>query len=116
LDIRILNCDRNEENILLKKIDKQRTGTIVQGMIPIDHGLSLPSNFEIMDYEIVWMGWGAAKKPFSQECLDFIENINIDENLELLKTKLKVRDICLRNFKIANICLKKYAKKGYTLF
>lgn len=36
--------------------------------------------------------------------------------MELLRKKLKIREICLRNFKIANMILKKYAAKGYTLY
>ena len=39
LDIRILNCDRNDANILI-----QQTGDSELILIPIDHGLSLPDN------------------------------------------------------------------------
>lgn len=88
----------------------------INKLIPIDHGLSLPSTLEIMDYEIVWMGWSGAKQPFTKENLDFIESIDIDKQVELLRSKLKVREICLRNFKVANMLLKKYAKKGFTLY
>jgi len=37
----------------------------VMRLIPIDHGLSFPDNFEIFDYEIVWMGYRQAQQPFS---------------------------------------------------
>ena len=43
LDLRILNCDRNECNILvLKKLVGNKK---VTSLVPIDHGLSFPDNF-----------------------------------------------------------------------
>ena len=39
LDIRILNCDRNDGNIMVKKENNKLK------LIPIDHGLSFPDNF-----------------------------------------------------------------------
>lgn len=39
LDVRILNCDRNDENILIKKVNDKLV------LIPIDHGLSFPDSF-----------------------------------------------------------------------
>ena len=59
LDIRILNCDRNEENILVQKIVKYQKEKKYMKMhlIPIDHGLSLPDCIEICQDEVVWMNW-----------------------------------------------------------
>lgn len=62
LDIRILNCDRNEENILVKKCfsSQQSKTTLLKKdnskpskpkvefeLIPIDHGLSFPDSMSI---------------------------------------------------------------------
>jgi hypothetical protein len=68
LDLRILNCDRNEANILVvKKLTSGQKGTQkTTTLIPIDHGLSFPDNFEIYDYQIVWMGYKQAKVPLSE--------------------------------------------------
>lgn len=63
LDIRILNCDRNLENILIKKVEKNKPFKL----IPIDHGFSLPDPIEIYDYEVSWSDWKSAKKPFTKE-------------------------------------------------
>lgn len=53
MDLRILNCDRNEANILVRKmtvVGKEKgKGRVVFKLIPIDHGLSFPDNFEIYD-------------------------------------------------------------------
>ena len=63
-----MNCDRNEANILVvKKLTAAKKGTQkTTSLIPIDHGLSFPDNFEIYDYQIVWMGYKQAKIPFSE--------------------------------------------------
>lgn len=54
LDIRILNCDRNDENILISKKRKENNNNRLSlnaeydfRLIPIDHGLSFPDCFEI---------------------------------------------------------------------
>ena len=44
LDIRILNCDRNLENILIKKVEKNKFPLIMDlKLIPIDHGFKINS-------------------------------------------------------------------------
>lgn len=48
LDIRIINMDRNDANILVRKTQNS-TGKKMCRLIPIDHGLSFPDNFEIND-------------------------------------------------------------------
>lgn len=73
LDLRILNCDRNEENILVRK--SQIMVETSSGMkpkkeyklIPIDHGLSFPDNFQIYDYELVWMDYPQVRQPFTEK-------------------------------------------------
>ena len=71
LDIRTLNCDRNEANLLVKKmaiLDNEREKAVKSKyykLIPIDHGLSFPDNLEIYDYQLVWMNYPQATRPFS---------------------------------------------------
>lgn len=45
--MRILNCDRNESNILIKIKNKNNKKKFK--FIPIDHGLSFPDRFEIYE-------------------------------------------------------------------
>jgi len=56
------------------------------------------------------------KKPFSKECLEYIESINILEDIRCLSELVKIRDICLKNFRISNILLKKCAMNGLSLY
>lgn len=102
LDLRILNCDRNDANILVKKVlvGKDKPKKVIK-LIPIDHGLSFPDNFVIYDYEMVWMGYRQAQQPFSEKSLQYIENIDPIKDCKKLREKLGFREICLRNFRIA---------------
>lgn len=52
LDLRILNCDRNDENILAKRNDLKQ-----YSLKPIDHGLSFPDTFEICHDWLSWYNW-----------------------------------------------------------
>lgn len=110
LDIKILNMDRNEANILVVKNENGYK------LVPIDHGLSIPDSFEISDYDLCWMNWPQAKEPIRQECLDYIENMDPLSYISVLQETMPFRDVCLRNVRIAALLMKKGAKAGLSLF
>lgn len=49
LDIRLMNLDRNEQNILVTKTDNNYR------LVPIDHGLTIPDNLEVCTFDLVWL-------------------------------------------------------------
>jgi len=110
LDLRILNCDRNEGNILVKRGNNKELQ-----LIPIDHGLCFPDSFEANIYDIIWMEWPHVHKPWTLTELDFIRKIDPKADIEKLTKHFKFRDICLRNFRIAETVLKKFALAGLTI-
>lgn len=56
LDLRILNIDRNECNVLVKtKLNKK--GKRVRKLVPIDHGLSFPDNLAVCSFDLAWLSW-----------------------------------------------------------
>eukprot|EP00756_Hemistasia_phaeocysticola_P025802 Hpha_TRINITY_DN16023_c9_g2::TRINITY_DN16023_c9_g2_i1::g.120052::m.120052 len=57
LDLVILNCDRHGGNMLVSEEG--------DGLIPIDHGLSLPSSLEDLDFE--WQFWPQSNTAFDDE-------------------------------------------------
>lgn len=61
------------------------------------------------------MGYKQSEMPLSEKSLEFIENIDPIEDCKTLKEKLGFREICLRNFRLAEIFLKKMARAGFTL-
>jgi len=61
LDLRLLNLDRNNQNILYTNIVKvdMRTGQKrrLKKLIPIDHGTCIPDNLAIQSFDLTWLGW-----------------------------------------------------------
>jgi hypothetical protein len=93
LDIRILNCDRNDENILVVKKKDKSSGKDYYKLVPIDHSLSFPDCIKIQEYEMCWMGWDQANLPFSKEMLDYINKIDILEDMHYMSQIIKLRDV-----------------------
>lgn len=107
LDIRMLNIDRNDENMLLKKEgDKVR-------LVPIDHTYTLPPTLENVYYE--WMYWKQAKVPFSEETKEYISKLDPYSDAQLLR-ELGIEEESILNMILSTILLKKCAEENLTLF
>ncbi|KAJ1690824.1 hypothetical protein LUZ63_014979 [Rhynchospora breviuscula] len=108
LDIRLANADRHAGNILFCK---GGSGQIV--LTPIDHGYCLPENF--VDCTFDWLYWPQARQPFNAETVDYIENLDAEEDIELLRYhgwELSLE--CARVFRISTMLLKKGVRIGLT--
>jgi len=115
LDLRILNCDRNEENILVIKKKNKKDGKNYYKLIPIDHSLSFPDCLKIIDYEICWTGWDQANIPFNEEMKNYIKSIDIIADMERLSKLIKLREECWKMFRVSNTVLKICADYNLTL-
>ena len=124
LDLRILNCDRNEENILVRKKRSknyweesgENKDKFVYKLIPIDHALSFPDCLKIYDFEICWTSWDQAQVEFSQEMKEYIKNINILEDMRRISQYIKLRENCWKYLRVSNTVLKECAKYNLTLY
>jgi hypothetical protein len=106
-DIRILNMDRNDENLLVLKSSEKEWK-----LIPIDHTYAFPNS--INSY-FNWQFWNQTKKPFSASNLAYIEQINpIEDALMLLETGINEQSV--RNVTGSTLLLQKAAIKGFNLF
>lgn len=110
VDIRMANADRHAGNILMRR---EKEGTV--RLIPIDHGYCLPENFEDCTFE--WLYWPQARQPYSQETIEYINSLNAEKDIELLKFygwDLSLE--CARTLCISTMLLKKGAKRGLSPF
>ncbi|KAH7519478.1 hypothetical protein FEM48_Zijuj08G0040600 [Ziziphus jujuba var. spinosa] len=110
LDIRLANADRHAGNILLSKGEDGRTV-----LIPIDHGYCLPESFEDCTFD--WLYWPQARKPYSKEIIDYINSLDAEEDIALLKFhgwELPLE--CARTLRISTMLLKKGVQRGLTPF
>lgn len=114
LDFRILNSDRNDENILLIKTPKKEKGKNCYKLIPIDHALSFPSCLKVGDYEMCWMSWSQAEVPFTKDEKEYIENIDIISDMKRINENISLREDCWKYFRISNTVLKIGAKYDLT--
>jgi hypothetical protein len=110
-DIRLLNTDRNDENLLVK-----RTGTKLCELIPIDHGCSLPDTLIVHWYNWSWLGWPQSKLPLSQEHREYIAQLDSVQDAERLTSELGIRPQCLVVLRVATLFLQLGAAAKLTLF
>lgn len=121
LDLRLMNLDRNEQNILVNLVTKkiEKNGKIVNGkyysLTPIDHGLCIPDNLAVCSFDLCWLGWRQASQPFSKKSMDYINEIDVMKDISMLEATFRFRPICLRNIRITTILLQKGANQGLTL-
>jgi len=123
LDMRILNADRNSNNILVRKFRKitiegdKKKKEDCYSLIPIDHGMSIPSTLDITMDDYCWLSEDYQQKdhPFSKRTLSYIKSIDVDSDIEFLNSQFRFRPICLRNIKMSTIILKRGAEAGLTL-
>lgn len=115
LDLRLLNLDRNEGNILVTEVQDQFSGESSLKLVPIDHGLTLPDSFAVSSYDLAWLSYSQAELPFSQRTLDYIKAINVDDDVKFVEANFQVRPVCLRNMKISALLLQQAAQRGLTL-
>lgn len=109
LDLRLLNLDRNECNILVQRSDAGIK------LVPIDHGLTIPDSLAVQSFDLAWLSFPQADEPFSEQTLEYIRKLDVDADIRFIERNFKVRPECLRNIKITNLLLKEAATKGLTL-
>jgi len=112
LDLRLLNCDRNDENILVTK--NSETSRLC--FIPIDHGLCFPERLRHIGWnDWCWYTWSQAKEPFDPFTKQFIDQIDMEEDIRQL-SELNLSAVCLDNIRISTMVLKIGTSYGLTLF
>ena len=83
-------------------------------LYPIDHGFALPEALEPPYFE--WMFWPQAAQPFSKEELSFIDALDVEADVALLRAQLPSLHLgCLRVLTVGSTVLKRCAAAGLTL-
>eukprot|EP00656_Telonema_subtile_P015301 TRINITY_DN179_c0_g1_i2.p1 TRINITY_DN179_c0_g1~~TRINITY_DN179_c0_g1_i2.p1 ORF type:complete len:637 (+),score=93.20 TRINITY_DN179_c0_g1_i2:363-2273(+) len=111
MDIRLLNTDRNDENLLVRRHDQNNLE-----LIPIDHGCSLPSTLQVNWHDWSWLSWPQTKRPFSKVEKDYISALNASNDSLLLSSELNMAWRNLLMLNIATTFLQKGAAADLTLF
>jgi len=92
--------------------------TLEYSLIPIDHGYTLPSTISgLTDLWFEWLKWPQAKVPFDAEEQRYIDRLNVDEDITLLKHKFGdlIGNECFTVLRITTMWLKIASRAGLTL-
>ncbi|KJP89683.1 hypothetical protein AK88_00643 [Plasmodium fragile] len=129
LDIRVMNLDRNDGNILVSPLkslkdscnqflyrNNRSLGTTDEdilkrivtidkkpsrySLIPIDHGLIMPHIMDVAEIDLVWFEWPQTKVPFDDEELEVIFTFDPDKDAEKIRNKLLIREDCIRTMRV----------------
>eukprot|EP00759_Apiculatamorpha_spiralis_P032573 PhF_6_TR3398/c4_g1_i1/m.4876 len=111
-DIRTLNCDRHEGNLLNIR-DRDTDEARCLDLVPIDHGYILPEG-GLQDLEFDWLYYPQSKIPFCEETLQYIASLDADADVALLSS-LGFSEEVTDNLKAATLVLQHGASHGYTL-
>jgi len=85
-------------------------------LVPIDHGLCLPTVLGICWFDITWVEWKQAKEPFSRAMLSYIESLDPDTDGALLENVIGISRKAIRLMKCSTMLLQEAARRGFTLF
>lgn len=125
LDICLLNCDRNDTNLLVRKkkqtnFDKANkyhdNNSTEYELVPIDHSYCLSEVLEIGWCDLCWITWPQVSRPLDPEILNFVMNLNIEEEAKMLENQCCFSQKVLTHFKIVCTLLKRGVEAGLTLF
>lgn len=111
MDMRLLNRDRNDENLLVKRTTGQSPE-----LIPIDHGCSLPDSLEINWHDWAWLSWPQMKKPLGLMEKAYIARLDADVDAAILSRELSIRWQCLLVLRISTLFLQKGAAADLSLY
>jgi hypothetical protein len=114
LDIRLVNLDRNEANVLVRRRTVGQRSKVT--LVPIDHSYSLPDTLDLAWSDWVWLSWPQAKEPFSKRSLRYIAALDPEDDARMLSRVLSIRPPCLRLMRVAVHWLKRAAAAGLSLF
>jgi hypothetical protein len=116
LDMRLLNTDRNDANILVRKRRSPTTGHAEFELVPIDHGYCLPQFLEIAWCDWCWYNWPQLQKPLSAEDRAYVLSLSAQEDADRLAKRIPLRRACRRNMIIAGMVLQKGVRANLVLF
>ncbi|KAG3155052.1 hypothetical protein PI124_g9843 [Phytophthora idaei] len=116
LDMRLLNTDRNDANILVRKRRSPTTGHAEYELIPIDHGYCLPQFLEIGWCDWCWYNWPQLQKPLSAEDRAYVLALSAQDEADRLAKRIPLRRACRRNMIIASMIVQKGVRADLVLF
>jgi len=83
--------------------------------VPIDHGYILPSCRHLEEVNICWLYWPQARRGYDEWTLRYIEGLDAEADVSLLRTTLGLPEDCLVTLFVGTTLVQKAAQAGLTL-
>jgi hypothetical protein len=110
LDLRMINTDRNDSNLLI-----ERDGSQVISVVPIDHGLCLPTTLQVGECDLVWLNWPQTLEPFDDDAKAWVAQIDANRDAEMLRTLLGIDEASILVYRVSMMLLQKGVAAGLNL-
>ena len=113
LDIRLLNLDRHENNLLVFSSFSHSS----LHLIPIDHGYCLPRKTTKAIPQWCWLNWNHSKLPLCSEMKEYLLSLDIERDIRLLHSYLSsLEESALDTLRITTLWLQVCASMNLSLF
>jgi hypothetical protein len=83
--------------------------------VPIDHGYILPSCRHLEEVNVCWLYWPQARRAYDEWTLRYIEGLDAEADVSLLRTTLGLPEDCLVTLFMGTTLVQRAAKAGLTL-
>jgi hypothetical protein len=110
LDMRMLNTERNEENILYKKHKK------ILKLIPVDNGKSLGRMLKIMKSDLIWTSYPQIHLPLDPRLVKYVKELKPKLTTQKLSKRLGLDLETLNLVRKSEMFLKMCVEKKMTIF
>lgn len=128
-DMRVLNADRNTDNILVQvQLRDPPAGAASKGLrhrkvthlklIPIDHGYILPGDVGVVNMDWCWAEWPQVKLPMTDKVKALIRSMDADADIARLRSvfpRSVLSERCLMVLRLTTAILKRAEASGLTL-
>jgi len=115
LDLRLLNCDRNAGNILVRQAKEPDKASLT--LVPIDHGYCLPDLLEIGWCDWCWLDWPQAKQPLSPDAKHHILHvIDPEEDARAVRERFGMSKKVATLVKLSGMLLQEGVRSGLSLY
>jgi hypothetical protein len=86
-------------------------------LVPLDHGLALPSINQLDDIQLAWTNWKQTREPLSQTSRAYVEALDGRGDTVLLASVLgdRIRPACLLTLRLCTALLQEGVSAGLTL-
>merc|ERR1719330_2216960 len=108
-----MNADRNSANLLCRR---NRKNFEKIELIPIDHGYCLRSVADVCWFDWCWLDWPQMKQPLSKRSKKFIQSLDIEADVKMLRERLRLPLKALDYFRASSKILQEGVKAGLTLY